>query len=212
MPSNSANPALGTFQAPAPPPLQMELNVDCGEKLKDSRPDKMWDSCMVEQLCAMVKAYNESPHPKKKVSPSSSHPSSKFPEMSADQARLQDAAFNDYCDGLKGFTESFAKLVEERGKDHPDVADKFHAKCQHGKWVGAGGPVPVPRSKSKLAMNPDHAHPVGLGGPTSGPALSSGLKWADARVNCTVGPAMDKHDPAIHSGGIKAHVSCNCSQ
>ena len=159
---------------------------------------------MAEQLCAMVKAYNESSHPKKTVSPSPSHPASKFPEMSPAQAAVQNAAFAAYSAGVKKFGTDFTTLVNEKGKDHPDVVKEFHSPCQHKKWSDAGGKVPVKRS-GPGAMNPDHVHPAGLGGPVAGP-----FKWADARVNQTVGPAMDADDPQEFPDGIKAHSSCNC--
>jgi hypothetical protein len=202
-PANAAC-MMGAMHSPGPPPAKMPLNVDCGEKKKDKRPGKKWDDCMVEELCAMVKAYNESPHPKKAVSPSPSHPASKFPNMTAAQKKAQNVAFGKYGDALGDFGDDFETLVKAKGKDDPDVVKQFHSECRHKKWSDAGGKVPIPRS-GKGAMNPDHAHPAGLGGPIAGP-----FKWADARVNKTVGPAMDKHDPATHPGGVEAHSSCNC--
>lgn len=204
-PPNAAT-MLGVNQVPGAPGAQMELNVDCGEKLKPKKKGKKkWDDCMVEQLCAMVKAYNESPHPKKKAEHSPSHPASKFPDMSPEQAAAQNAAFAKYKSSLTTFGDDFTAMVKDKGKDHPDVVKQFHSECQHKKWSDGGGNVPVKRSGTG-SMNPDHCHPAGLGGPVNS------LKWADSRVNKTVGPAMDKHDPKTHPGGVKAHPSCNCDK
>jgi hypothetical protein len=212
MPSNAANPATGTGQPPASPLPQTPLNVNCEKKRNDRRPGKAWDHCMVEQLCAMVKAYNESPHRKRKVSPSPSKTASKVRGLSPEQSQVQNAAYLAYTEGLKEFSDNFAKLVaEKKEKDHPDVVSQFHSECQHRKWAAEGGPIPVPRSKSKIAMSPDHMHPAGLGGPYTGQAGLDNLKWADSMVNSTVGRAMSPHDPEVHPGGIKAHPSCNCS-
>ena len=200
-PANSGAPA--NVQSPDTPAM-LELGVDCGEKVKSGR----WDECQVEQVCAMIKAYNESPHPKVKAKPSPSHPASDYPQLTGAAKAAHQIAHRAYNKSISDFNKSFNSLVDAKGKDAPEVADQFHSKCQHAKWADpqkGNGAIPVPRQRIG-GMNPDHAHPAGLGGPLVGGAL----KWADADVNQTVGPAMDKHDPATQPGGVKAHSSCNC--
>jgi hypothetical protein len=189
-------------------PAQMELNVNCAEKQEQTK--HQWGPCEVEQLCAMVKAYNESPHSKTAPERTPSKPASKFPGLSEAERKAQNAAYADYKDSLDNFSNKFDAMVAEKGKNHKDVVDQFHCKCQHEKWAadppkGMGAPTPVPRSGAG-AMSPDHMHPVGRGGPLPGV-----IKWADSNVNSTVGKAMDKHDPETHPGGVKAHPSCNCT-
>jgi hypothetical protein len=173
---------------------------------------------MIEQLCAMVKAYNKSRRKKVKLKRSPSHGASYHGDLSPRLAKKQNALKRQYDKGIADFADDFDDLVENKGEDHPDVVKQFHCKCQHDKWKAAGAPRPVPRRFPKrrpkglpkgvppVAMNPDHCHPAGLNG-----SLTNGnLKWADARVNQTVGPAMDRHDPVKQPDGIKAHSSCNC--
>jgi hypothetical protein len=160
---------------------------------------------MVKQLCAMVNAYNNSPREKKSLERSPSHPASKFPDLSPAEKIAQNTAFNNYLAGIERFATDFEQLVDEHGTDSSKVIEQFHSECQWEKWRDAGFPRPVPRSKSAVAMNPDHAHPAGLNGSLDGP-----LKWADRRVNQTVGPAMDAHRPEEYPGGMKAHDSCKC--
>ncbi|MDR5807029.1 PAAR-like domain-containing protein [Caballeronia sp. LZ019] len=205
--SDNSGTLPGNNQPPSTP-AQMELNVDCDKKQKQTK--HRWGPCEVEQLCAMLKAYNESPHPKVKPERTPSKPASKFSGLSKAEQAAQNRAFGAYTDSLGDFSDNFDALVEEKGKDHEDVAKQFHSKCLHDKWAGdppegMGAPTPMPRSKAN-AMSPDHMHPVGLGGP-----LPGSLKWADSNVNSTVGKAMDKHNPETHPGGVKAHSSCNCT-
>lgn len=201
--NNGGSPANTTGkeqQTPQTPPPKMPLNVNCEEKTKERR----WDDCMVEQLCAMVKAYNESKHEKRNVERSPSHNASKYPDLTAKQRVAQNAANANYTSGLSDFSDEFDELVEQKGPKSPEVAAKFHSDCQYKKWLKKAE-TPVRRS-GRGAMNPDHAHPAGLGGPLT----TDNLKWADARVNRTVGPAMDAHDPKKYPGGIAAHKSCKC--
>ncbi len=201
-PANAAT-MEGETQGTLPAEGVWEMGIDCDEKRKDPRWSE--DPCKFEELCAMVKAYNESPHPKKSVNPSPSNPSKKFPWMDDAQKALQDAAHSKYQKYIRLFKNSFTQLVAETSKDDPRVVKQFHAECRHKKWSDAGGKTPMP-GRGPGAMNPDHAHPVGRGGPISGPHL-----WADALVNCTVGPSMDEHNPETHPKGIKAKDNCNCA-
>ena len=59
---NSAKPEGNT--QPASGPAQKPVQIDCEDKVKNED----WDKCMVAELCAMVKAYNESPQPKVEMS------------------------------------------------------------------------------------------------------------------------------------------------
>jgi uncharacterized Zn-binding protein involved in type VI secretion len=181
-------------------PAFWELPIDCDEK----RTDPRWreDPCKFEELCAMVKGYNESPHPKRTIKPSPSmNPNKASPELRQSQGK----AFKAYKSGLDEFDISFTKLVADHGKDAPEVVACFHCKCRHEQWSKAGGKTPMQPRGVPDGVSPDHVHPVGLGGPPEGPH-----KWASALVNQTVGPSMDKHDPEKHPAGIKAKGNCNC--
>lgn len=201
----SGSPANSACMAGAAHPTgqPFKLNIDCKKKQDNPNPEKAWDSCMTKQLYAMVKAYNDSKQSKEKVSPSPSTPASGVKGLSPDEAVAQNQAYGSYCEAIGDFTDSFSALVKAKGKDNPDVVDQFHDECQHKKWSDAGGETPPSRS-GLGAMSPDHGHPVGLGGAVAGP-----LKWADSKVNESVGRAM-AHDPAEHPGPMEAHESCKC--
>lgn len=188
---NSANPAGGTLQSPSPPALpDYPLKIDCDEKKKD----KGWDDCQIKQMCKMVKGFNESPHPKKRLSPSPSEPGSK--------------GYNDYCAGLAAFTKKFGEAVDKEGADGPTVKGMFSDDCQHEKWKNGGAPREPPRS-GKGRMSPDHVHDAGLGGPIKGAALIDNLSWTDGRVNTTVGACMKGYDPEQH-GKVTTNANCGC--
>lgn len=203
---------IGQASSGAAPP-KMPLGISCEEKRNDTRPGKAWDDCQVKQLCNMVKGFNESKHPQKRVSPSPSETisaaSAKKRGMSAADFDAHKAARQSYTSGLDAFAEGFAALVEEKGAQHADVKAKFNDDCQHKKWVDADAPTPVPRS-GRGAMHPDHVHDAGLGGPISGAELIDNLSWADGRVNTTVGASMKKYDPDEYPGGVEANADCGC--
>ena len=167
------------------------ISPDCAQKKKDEG----WDDCMCGQVCEMVKAYNKSKKPKRKLSTEA---------VKAKNVKRQK--------GVDLFAEKFAKLVNrhKNNPDHPSIKKMFYSPpgvkppdCQHEKWKKAGGPADPNRSGDD-AMNPDHMHPVGL----NGSLAVSNLKWADDRVNYTVGAAQGKLKPAPKK--IEAHPSCNC--
>jgi hypothetical protein len=188
---------------------QMELGVDCAKKTTQKK--HRWGPCEVEQLCAMIKAYNESPDPKFKPERTPSKPASKFSGLTEAQVTAQNVAFGKYTDSLESFSDNFNALVKKKEDPyHDDVVKQFHTPCLHRRWAdpppdGMGAPIPVPRSKVPGAMSPDHMHPVNRGG-----TLPGKIKWADSNVNSSVGKAMDKHDETTHPGGVKAQPSCNC--
>ena len=161
-----------------------ELGIDCEAKKADKRPGKAWDDCMVEELCDMVAGFNAVPEDEiKRVSPSPS--SSLSPDF---------ATYNAVKDN---FADSFAALVNKpksRANDKK-IRDSFGSKCRHDKWA-EGKPPPArnpspPRSDSPAALNPDHVHDVGLGGPFKD---VSAMKWVNGRVNTTCGASMRNYD------------------
>jgi hypothetical protein len=176
----------------------LEVGPDCAEKKEKSN----WDPCMCAQVCEMVKAYNDSNHPKKKLDESPS--------------KVGSPGRDAYEKSIADFGKEFAAVVVKHkdNLDHAEVKSKFYsppagkppppkADCQHEKWKDAGGKADPVRSGDG-AMNPDHMHPASL----NGPLTSANLKWADSRVNYTVGGAMGKIDPAPKK--MKAQKSCNC--
>jgi hypothetical protein len=168
-----------------------EIAPDCADKKKNDG----WDDCMCGQVCEMIKAYNRSKKAKRK--------------LSTEAVEAKDVARQE---GVDLFAEKFAKLVKRHAPNlnHPSIKKMFYSPpdvdppdCQHAKWVKSkAGANPIRSGKG--AMNPDHMHPVGL----NGSLAVSNLKWADARVNYTVGAAQGKLKPAPKK--MKAHPSCNC--
>lgn len=208
---NAANVGPGEAQAPNTP-ATCQLNIDCEAKQDPKKTDPKWEPCMIEQMCAMVKSFNESKTAKKRISPSPSERATKqnAPDMTAAQRKAHNALNKQYKDGLATFSDNFDKLVAEKGADSPEVASQFTSKCQHDEWKKTAK-TPMPRGASTPGgMSPDHVHDAGLGGPISGPALQAGLKWADSRVNQTVGAAMRAHKPDEEPGGVVANPNCNC--
>ena len=160
----------------------------------------------------MVKAYNESTQPKKNVpySPRAKATPKQIPNRAEREA--QHALCKDYGVSLRRFQNNFAELVEKKKAenpggymDDPEIKNQFNTACQHEKWKKAGGPTRPSRARPG-GMNPDHQHPVSLGGNPLG-----ALKWADSDVNQTCGPSMGAHDPTNEPGGLSAHPSCGCT-
>lgn len=175
-----------------------EVTVDCADK----KANHKWDDCMCGQVCEMIKAYNESPHKKKKLDESPSTPGNDLKP--------------DYDKSITDFNKEFNALVAKHkpNLDHPDIKSKFYSPgppappdCQHAKWKAAaekeGGSTEVTRS-GPGAMNPDHMHPASL----SGPLTTANLKWADQRVNSAVGGGMKKIETTPKT--MTASESCNC--
>jgi hypothetical protein len=199
---------------------KQELGIDCDEKTQN----KEWDECDIEQYCRMIQRYNESPG-KEKTNPSPSHrlTKKKGKELAEKNKWTQEEldAFTDaHNQKNKKWVDDFNELVRYKDVNSDEVKQKFNTECQHKRWVDSGAPIPVNRQRNdpvskavlKEGMNPDHIHPVGLGGPCEGVALEEGLMWANADVNQTVGPAMDSHDLANYPNGVKAKASCHCEQ
>lgn len=196
-PPNTGATMMGLKQSKSSKAAAVEIAPNCGEK--KAKRTRKWDDCMCGQVCEMVKAYNNSRHPKEKLTPSPSNPTSELNP--------------NYRKSINDFAAKFEKVVNKHkpNLDHPDIKKMFYSPgppappdCQHAKWKAASGKASPARS-GRGAMNPDHKHPASL----SGPLKNSNLIWADARVNRTVGGSMDKCDPAPSK--IKAHPSCNCS-
>lgn len=189
-PPNSSTPMEG--QGPATPLPPFDLNIDCAEKKDPAKTDPPWDDCMVAQLCEMVKEVNKVPKDKlQKVSPS---------PRSTPKYHAQ----------LGKFKTGFAATVAKEGADSAAVKGMFYdppppnAGCVHDKWK-KGGASPTPSGRGTGKFNPDHTQPASLGGNLEGIA---GLKWAEARVNMTAGPAMDPYDPEKH-GSMTASKCCD---
>ncbi len=176
----------------------VEIKPNCDEK----RKDKGWDECQCAQVCEMVKAYNRSKRQKKSLATSPSNASGT-------------PAAKRYSASITNFASDFAALVAKHAPnaDHPDIKKMFYsppagnppppeADCVHAEWKRQKAKA-EPNRSNPGGFQPDHMHPAGLNG-----ALDvRNMKWADAEVNGTVGPCMDKK-PAPKK--MKAHSSCNC--
>jgi hypothetical protein len=112
--------------------------------------------------------------------------------------------------GTDGVVHGFAANVESQGLDSSAVKEAFYDPpppndgCVHDKWKKAGGNA-WPSGRGTGKFNPDHTQPASLGGSLEGIA---GLKWAEARVNMTVGPSMKPFDPEKH-GSMTASKCCD---
>lgn len=194
-----------------PKKVQQPLNIDCSEKAKRSPP---WEKCDFEQVCQMVKAFNESTQAKKKMpySPRKRATPAQIPDAAERAAQHTTAA--GYSSSIRNFANDFKALVEKKKlanptgyMDDPEIASKFNTDCERDRWKAKGGSSTPARSPRATGVNPDHQHPAALGGDMA----TTPLKWANAEVNQTVGPAMDGHDPAKYPDGMVAHSSCNCT-
>jgi hypothetical protein len=190
----------------APTPLKLQpLNINCGDKAKRTPP---WEPCDFEQVCQMVKAYNDSKQPKKKVpySPRKQATPKQIPDPVAREA--QHVMARGYAASIAKFEKDFAELVAKHDpdKNHPDIVKQFNTTCQHERWRDKLGGSPDPDRSRPGGMNPDHQHPAKLGADMA----ITALKWANSEVNQTVGPAMDAHKPDEFPDGFEAHASCNC--
>jgi len=178
----------------------VEVAPSCDDKRK--APYK-WDECQCAQVCEMVKAYNRSKKAKKRLAQSPSN----APGTAAN--RRYNASITNFC-------SDFAALVAKHhpNVDHPSIKKKFYSPpagkpppkpppedCVHAAWKKQGGGLAQPKRGVGGGFQPDHMHRAGL----NGGLTVSNLKWADAEVNGTVGPCMDK-TPAPKK--MKAHPSC----
>lgn len=168
---------MGTLHKPVPNEEICDLNIDCEKK------DPPYNDCQVAQLCMMVDEFNKIPNDKKdKIIPS---PRGTKP----------------YTDQLKQFKNSFKALVGANPVDEEKVKNQFYdpgepnKNCAYEEWVKSGRPAKA-SGRGSGKFNPDHTHPASHSGSLSG---ISGMKWADARVNVTAGPAMRKYDNTKHT-------------
>jgi hypothetical protein len=152
---------------------EYDLNIDCDDKKKNHD----WDECMVAQLCQMVNDLNANKDKLKKISPS--------PRSTPK-----------YAQHLSSFKSAFKAAV-----DKPESEEKLMSffnpaddNCAYKKWKKGGGSS-KPSGRGTGKFNPDHTIPASLGGPLEG---ISALKWVEARVNMTAGPAMNNFDPDKH--------------
>lgn len=153
-----------------------DLEIDCTAK------DPPYSPCQTAQLCMMIDEFNKIPNDQKNaVSPS---PRGTKP----------------YKDQLKSFARNFASLVKANPVDEDAIKKQFYdpgdpnKDCAYKEWVASGRSA-KPSGRGPGKFNPDHTHPVSHGGALTG---ISGMKWADARINVTAGPAMRKYDNTQH--------------
>ncbi|WP_210526192.1 PAAR-like domain-containing protein [Rubellimicrobium arenae] len=206
-PPNTGATMMGTDAGTAQgKPVEVPIAPDC--KQKTSKKSRPWNSCQAAQVCSMAKAYNESTAPKKAID---------SPGHAAAGTRQRLA----YDASLRNFTREFQQAVATHGPDSPQVKAFFYsppappaeeADCVHKAWrESAEGKKGEPPARSGTpSFNPDHMHPASL----SGPLTSANMRWADSRVNQTVGPSMDKKDlkpkPGQPAPLAKPHENCKC--
>jgi len=175
-----------------------ELNLDCDKKKNDKRPGKAWDQCMINELCQLVKDFNQIDKSKiKAVNPSPSEPSS--------------SQYSAYAGGKEAFATGFAKLVstpvpaDQQAAKDAAIKSKFSHECRYEEWKKSGSPANPARS-GPGAMNPDHVHDAKLGGPLND---INGFKWMNDRVNTGAGAAMRGY-PADKAPPLAAMENCGC--
>jgi len=176
-PNTGATMCGGETQADAPQEKICDLEIDCSDK------DPPYSECQKAQLCKMVDEFNKIPNDQKDtVSPS---PRGTKP----------------YVNQLGEFKDNFASLVNAEPPDEEKIKSQFYdpgepnKDCAYKEWVASGRPA-NPSGRGPGKFNPDHTHPVSHGGSLEGIA---GMKWADARINVTAGPAMRKYDNKEHT-------------
>jgi uncharacterized Zn-binding protein involved in type VI secretion len=208
-PPNTGSTLPGEDQTDAKkPPYVVDLN--CKEKLASGKEK---DKCDVEELCAKIKALNESKHPKKQVRPSTSnYISSEKAESYKTKFGMTDAdiiahnkASNAYTNGLRSWAKKFAK----KAKDPDKCAEDFYVPCRHKEWKDNGAP-PKPDRTPPDGMSPDHVHDVGLGGPPRLKDIPGGLKWMNYTVNNDLGKKLKDYNPPDEHGDLAAHPDCQC--
>lgn len=197
------------------PPAGYVIDLDCEKKRASKDPS---DRCDIEELCAKIKGYNESKHPKQRVTPS---PSNRITtemredykvkyNMTDDDIKAHNAKNNAYGNGLKAWKKSFTRAISD-GPDSPKVKEAFYAECRHKLWKENGAsPTPSGGRNVDNALQPDHVHDVALNGPTKWPGAN--IKWMDAKVNHEFGQQMKGYDPAVHGDTIKAADACKCDE
>jgi len=163
------------------------VNIDCKEKMNDSRPGKKWDKCMCQQLCAKIKKMDDARRAGKLTS--------------TPGARLSP----DYSTYKKQFIKNFMKRVAakkgvRRQFIHPCAADKYESELHPGN--------PTAENEDGVSpFNADHMHEAAWGADLT---CLSNFKMMDERVNNTI--SFQKYDPEGKNKDkpIKAHSTCNC--
>jgi hypothetical protein len=178
----------GTFPTNCKP-NEFPLNIDCDKKRKQK---KKWDHCMVQELCAKVAAFNRSRKKKVRLNPSPSNAPPGSP------ARLA------YDGSISKFVRSFAQKVT--AKKFTQAENMFLHPCRAKKWRDSGRPMPIPRARNNVGVNPDHLVDAGLGGGLG----TRNMKWINSRVNGTIGGCMAGFDPNVHSK-IVPNPNCGCT-
>lgn len=191
-----------------------EIDLNCKAKLASGEEK---DRCDIEEMCAMIKGFNDSKLKKEQVRPSPSNRISsdekprimeKF-KMSEADVVAHNILNNRYGNGLKRWARDFAKLVKEEGAGSDKVQKKFTADCRYRQWRAAGSPEKPPRAGDP-AYSPDHVHDAGQGGPVEYDDVKDGLKWVDKEVNRDMGNAMKQYDPKVNGDTVVASADCQC--
>jgi len=172
-----------------------KLELICKDKLKKPKPG--WEDCMVLEACAKVKALNEEKENTTRLRPSPSDPENDDHDL--------------YNAGKDRFAANFEQTVDRCGAESDEVKNMFLHPCRHKKWLEQGAKRPVPRSRKterakNKRYNPDHRIDAGL----NGSLKTDNLRWANSRMNTTVGAFLQKYDPAEYPGGIVMDESCEC--
>lgn len=193
------------------------IDLDCEKKLASGKES---DKCDIEEMCAMVKGFNESKLKKRQVRPSPSNRISSGDRdrikadygMSDAEVDAHNALNNRYGNGLKKWARSFSKTVREKGKDAPEVKQQFTAECRYNEWKDQGGAAKPPRGpEAPNGLSPDHVHDAGQGGPVEFDDIKTGLKWVNSKVNRDMGNAMKSYDPAVHGDTVGTAPACKCA-
>jgi hypothetical protein len=176
-------------------PDEFPLNIDCNQKR--TKKERAWSPCMVEELCAKVKAFNDS---KKKKTTQTPSPSNAPP---GSQARL------DYTQSIRDFESEFKAAVEKHGKESEEVKKFFMAECRWREWKDPPneGKMPIDRERTNTGVNPDHMHDAGL----DGDLVTSNMGWLNSRVNGSIGGCMPKFDDQKHAK-ISPNPNCKCPE
>lgn len=173
----------GTFPTPVKPEAFV-VNIDCKEKMEDTRPGKKWTKCMCQQLCAKIKKMDEA----RKAGRIEATPGARLEPEYASTKRTFIKNFMDRVNSGKGVRRQFI---------HPCAADKYE-KIKPKNPTTGGHDAP---------FNADHMHEAAWGGDLD--SLGN-LKMLDKRVNQSI--SFEAYDPEEKNKGkpIKAKSSCNC--
>lgn len=158
----------------------MNLAIDCKAKVQNEG----WDRCMVQQLCAKIRAVNRS--------------------LKDNGGGRAPPNMREYQKGLRRYKKAFAAAVNQHPANERWIKKQFYHPCAYKDWAKQRKENPSGRGKNGTFFNPDHIRDAALGGSTS---RMDNLRWLNSRVNVTVGPAMKPLDPASHKT-VKAPKCC----